>query len=507
MMWYLSFLAPLAIAFPLFPIKTTTPESCTQMRASEWRQRSIYQIVTDRFALPDGTTPERGLREHCGGTWKGIENRLDYIAGMGFDALWISPVVHNLEENTTWGYGYHGYWADDPFRLNDHFGTAEDLRSLSDALHARNMALMVDVVINHLGINQPPDQLDYLHFPEPFNSPDAFHPNSPINYNNQKSVEDCWLVDAQPPLLADVNTENPDVLEAIVRSVVDLVQRYSIDGIRLDTARHVPQRHLERFQEAVNVFVTGEVLDGEVEYVAQYQRSMDSVLNYPLYFAINGVFAGNATFSTLQDVINRERASFLDTTVLGNFLDNHDQARFASKTGNNIAQDMNALTFIILAPGIPIVYYGFEQRLHGDKDPENRAPLWSVGYNTDAPLYKLIAKLQAIKHIARSSDIMSLFDEDLGQVLAISDTTLAFQRGPLVTAVSKAQLDDDNNSSSNSTGLQLPRSAFNEGTQLIDLISCEATTRAGVDGSFTVLHNTSSPEIWASRELAGGLCF
>ncbi|KAL6243114.1 hypothetical protein RBB50_010214 [Rhinocladiella similis] len=473
------------------------------MRSSDWRQRSIYQIVTDRFALSEGTTPKCGLREYCGGTWKGIESRLDYIAGMGFDAIWISPVIHNLEENTTWGHGYHGYWGDDPFRLNDNFGTVDDLRSLSDALHARKMALMVDVVINHLAINQHPDQLDYSHFPEPFNSPFAFHPNCPINYNDQKSVEDCWLVDSQVPLLADVNTENPDIFDAIVKSVVDLVQTYSIDGIRLDTARHVPQRHLQRFQEAVNVFVTGEVLDRQVEYVAQYQRSMDSVLNYPLYFAINEVFAGNATFDTLQDVLDRERASFLDSTVLGNFLDNHDQARFASKTGSNITNDMNALTFTMLTPGIPIIYYGFEQRLQGEKDPENRAPLWSSGYNTEAPLYQLLAKLNAIKNIARSSDTKSFFDEDLGHVLAVSNTTLACQRGPLVIVVSKAQPDNDNNT----TGIQLPRSTFIEGTRLIDLIGCEATTTAGVDGSFTVLQETTMPQIWAPEELAGGFCF
>lgn len=60
--------------------------------AAEWRELSIYQVLTDRFATTDGTSPTCGITDYCGGTWKGIENKLDYIQGMGFDAVWISPV-------------------------------------------------------------------------------------------------------------------------------------------------------------------------------------------------------------------------------------------------------------------------------------------------------------------------------------------------------------------------------------------------------------------------------
>lgn len=61
--------------------------------SSEWSQRTIYQVLTDRFASPtsDSTTPScKDLSVYCGGTWSGIEAQLDYIAGMGFDAIWIS---------------------------------------------------------------------------------------------------------------------------------------------------------------------------------------------------------------------------------------------------------------------------------------------------------------------------------------------------------------------------------------------------------------------------------
>ena len=372
----------LVAATSALPITTTTvtptPPTLPTMKAAEWRNKTIYQIVTDRFAPPNSEdpTPACGLREYCGGTWRGIEQNLDYIAGMGFDAIWISPVTHSLEENTTWRYGYHGYWLDHPFTLNQRFGTAEDLRSLSDAIHARDMSLMVDVVINHFAINRNPPS--YSHLPTPFNDTNAFHPHCAIDYSSQTSVEDCWLVHDQLPLLADVNTENNLALDALVQSVAQLVQEYSIDGIRLDTARHIPKKHNAQFQESVGIFVTGEVLDADVSYVSGYQGVIDSALNYHSFVETSEVFGKNSTFHKLAETLRREQTSFPDPTVLVNFLDNHDQPRLAS-SGTGVRDEMNAATLNMMNTGIPAIYYGFEQRLQGAKDPENRGPLWASG--------------------------------------------------------------------------------------------------------------------------------
>jgi alpha-amylase len=75
---------------------------------AQWRSQSIYQVITDRFALANGSTSQPcELGQYCGGTWQGIINKLDYIKGMGFTAVWISPVVKNVED-TIWGKPYHG---------------------------------------------------------------------------------------------------------------------------------------------------------------------------------------------------------------------------------------------------------------------------------------------------------------------------------------------------------------------------------------------------------------
>lgn len=78
--------------------------------AADWQQRSIYQLVTDRFATTNGSYPSCDTedRVYCGGTWQGVIRQLDYIQNMGFDAIWISPIVANLEGSTGDGESYHG---------------------------------------------------------------------------------------------------------------------------------------------------------------------------------------------------------------------------------------------------------------------------------------------------------------------------------------------------------------------------------------------------------------
>lgn len=74
---------------------------------SEWREQSVYQVMTDRFARTDLSTTaacdtSRGV--YCGGTYQGLISKLDYIQGMGFTAIWISPMVKQMDGETLDGY-------------------------------------------------------------------------------------------------------------------------------------------------------------------------------------------------------------------------------------------------------------------------------------------------------------------------------------------------------------------------------------------------------------------
>src|SRR5260221_2897502 len=101
----------------------------------DWREQVIYQIVIDRFQNGDpnndyNVEPSVPGRYH-GGDWQGVIDRLDYLETLGVTALWISPVVKNTEEDAGFA-SYHGYWTQDFFRPNAHFGDVTKPRERID---------------------------------------------------------------------------------------------------------------------------------------------------------------------------------------------------------------------------------------------------------------------------------------------------------------------------------------------------------------------------------------
>jgi alpha-amylase len=196
------------------------------------RLRTVYQVLTDRFARTDlSTSASCPAGTYCGGTWQGLISRLDYIQGMGFDTVWISPIVDNIEDQTKYGLPYHGYWTRDPTKLNSHFGTEADLLALSAALHAKGMYLMIDIVVNHVGTTQTLASFDPKGQYGPFTTSDFHHPTCFIDYSNATSVEFCSLGDNNVPL-PDIYTEKASVKAFWNSWIKGVVKKYSIDAIR-----------------------------------------------------------------------------------------------------------------------------------------------------------------------------------------------------------------------------------------------------------------------------------
>lgn len=336
-----------------------TTSSAAQV--DEWKQRAVYQVLTDRYAKSDGNQDSCGnLSQYCGGTWKGIADNLDYIQGMGFDAIWISPVVDNQEP------GYHGYWARDWERTNDHFGSDQDLKDMVQACHDKGIFVMVDVVANHVA----PVGDDFSSI-NPFNSPDHYHNKCDIqNWNNQWQVENCRLAD-----LPDLSQENDWVRGQLKDWVKNLVSTYQFDGIRIDTIPEVPKDFWAEFGPASGVFQMGEVFNGDPAYVGGYQGPVTALFNYPMYYSIRDVFGSKQSMYGLKNRFEEEGGHFSDIDALGLFVDNHDNARFLNQY-NDQRMFKNALTFALTSRGIPFYYYGSEQAYAGGNDPQNRESLW-----------------------------------------------------------------------------------------------------------------------------------
>lgn len=170
-----------------------------------------------------------------------------------------------------------------------------------------------------------------------------------------------------------------------------LVQKYNLDGIRIDTIPEVPKTFWSTFTKAAGVFQFGECFDGRADYVAGYQGAIDSMLNYPLYFQLKNVFLYSHSMTELETFFSQTLLKFPDPTVLGCFVDNHDNARFLS-VNYDLTPFKAYIAFNLGVVGIPIIYYGSEQGFGGGNDPNNREPLWK-NLNQNHELYLYVQKI------------------------------------------------------------------------------------------------------------------
>lgn len=467
--------------------------------ADDWSKRSIYQLVTDRFATPDGSSPpcDTSNRTFCGGTWQGVINKLDYITNMGFDAIWISPITENVQGVTAYGEAFHGYWPSDIFSLNSHMGSADDLNALSSALHAKGMYLMVDVVVNHLVPPKNPPDYSTL---QPFSSPSQYHQEIFItDYNNQTEVEQEWLGDTNLPL-ADLNTEDQDIVNTMYSWINGLVGNYSVDGLRIDTAKHIRKDFWPDFVSSAGVFTIAEVLEGDTNYVSPYTQVLDSVLDYPTYYPLFSGFTNTTgNLSAIASTVQAAQASYKNGEFMtGAFVENHDQPRIQSVTKDQ-ALVANAVTWPFIQDSIPILYYGQEQGYTGGADPANREALWLSGYVEDKPLVNQVKALNAARKAAMSSN--SDFLTTPVKFLSSSPSSLAVSKPPLLTLLS-------NGGSSSTPSWSVPNAGFGSNEKLVDVLTCSQLSADG-NGGVSVTGSGGMPQVImpaSSLSESGNLC-
>ncbi len=353
----------------------------------------IYMIMTDRFCDGDPTNNDQGEGDYVpgtshayqGGDWQGIVDKMDYIKGLGVTAIWISPVVHNQS------WGYHGYWAYDFYSPNPHFGTLSKLQELVDVAHANGIKVIFDVIVNHAGDyladwSDHYDPPDYRPAP-PFDNADWYHHYGDIwNWKNQLQLEN-WNIFG----LDDLAQEIPAVGEELKQVYLYWINQTGCDGFRLDTGKHVPKWYWGEFTAATGIPSFGEVWHGSPSYIADYQNYMWSVADFPIYYAIEGVFAYGGSCDQLHNLFN-EDSVYPDPYKLVTFIDSHDVARFLNRAGNDYQKLKLALAFLMTARGIPCVYYGTEQGFNGGKDPNNREVLFN-SFDTAHEIYQYIRKL------------------------------------------------------------------------------------------------------------------
>lgn len=453
-----------------------------------WLGRSVYFVVTDRFNR-GALGAREGVcagKDWCGGTLRGVTAQLDYIHSMGFDAIWITPVVKQVPWRDRWnGTGYHGYWAQDFFRIDPHLGTSDDLKDLKKACTRRGMLLMLDVVVNHVGPLHTVAQIRALgprinntvvgndgrlltpqlhtlrrrgnetlaaYLKDPATMMEADHGSCWPDYMFGSGCNYTYILDGWFGDLGDLRHEHPATSRYLLEWIEYMVTTYEVDGIRLDTALYVPQDFLRKFQRRAGVLVLGEL----VMYNMSLHRSfvapagpLSSLLNFPITEHLKYAFS-SATEANLSKVAEllREQASLAyprEAALLGNFVDNHDSPRFLWNHSNegaeaSRAQLRNALALTMLWQGIPIVYYGTE-KLAVANASDARVSMWGHG-PPDARIYDnttATARFLTEVHRIRAEHGLGKAGDNVtsaGRIVTTDQHTLGFVRGRLLVIVS-----------------------------------------------------------------------
>lgn len=141
---------------------------------------------------------------------------------------------------------------------------------------------MVDVVVNHMG--PAGTSLNYTNYKslKPFNSAEYYHKPCLIDDANSTSIVYCRVHGLGDGVsLPDLKTEDPYIRNMLQKWIQELVHTYEIDGIRIDTVKHVEKSFFPDFIEASGVFGIAEIFDGSVATYPDWNSYVPGAFNYP----------------------------------------------------------------------------------------------------------------------------------------------------------------------------------------------------------------------------------
>lgn len=371
---------------------------------ADWSKESIYFLMIDRFRDADPNNNQNvtkgDIRGWHGGDIAGVMEKLDYIKGLGFTAIWITPHVKNT------GRDYHGYGAVDFKDVDPHFGDLAKMKEFVSEAHKKGLKVIFDIVVNHTGPQSP---LVTEH-------PDWFHPKCDIaNWSDEKQVQNCWIY-----ALPDFDQSKPEVRTYILDYSKFWIDQTGVDGFRLDTVRHVPADFFAWYSAELQkvkpgFWLIGEVWESGPAKLAVYQKAgVNALLDFPIAETARKVFAKDSGFALLAGVNKQVEQTMPDPKAMGGFLDNHDMPRFMSEAKDDKINRLKlGLTYLFGARPIPILYAGTEVGMEGANDPYNRVDFpWDDQKNPDVQaLVKRLNEVRKASPALQSGETVDLLIE------------------------------------------------------------------------------------------------
>ncbi|MBZ0317079.1 MAG: alpha-glucosidase C-terminal domain-containing protein [Anaerolineae bacterium] len=378
-----------------------------------WQRGVIYQIYPRSFKDNNND----GI-----GDLQGVIRKLDYLAELGIEAIWLSPIYPSPMAD-------FGYDVSDYCDINPMFGTLEDFDTLVKEAHQRGLSVIIDFVPNHSSDQHP----WFIESRSSRNNPkrnwyfwaDSLEDGSPPNnwlsvfggsaWEWDETTQQYYLhsfLKEQP----DLNWRNPEVKQAMLNAVRFWLER-DVDGFRIDVAHFIMKdphlsdnppnvemktdfKPLGDYDSQLHIHDTGHpdihgvmrefrtLLDsysalrprfsvGEIhifdwaEWAKYYGEKLDE-LHMPFNFGFIGTAWNPQIF---QKVIEGVEAAVPQGAWPNYVLGNHDEHRIASRVGADAAR--SAMLLLLTLRGTPTIYYGDEIGMHDvDIPPELEQDPW-----------------------------------------------------------------------------------------------------------------------------------
>ena len=349
----------------------------------------VYLIMPDRFAKGDASndstddTAEKADRSkpgrRHGGDLQGIINHLDYIADLGATAIWCTPLLLDDEK----GASYHGYSCSDYYRIDPRYGSNELFKSYVDECHKKDLKVIMDIVPNHSSTShwwyadQPFE--DWTHKWDSYTQSNwTFSTN--MDFNASKAdlyqMESGWFDRS----MADMNLDNPYLLNYFKQWGVWWIEYSDLDGFRVDTYPYNEKGPMSEWCKAImdeypNFNIVGEVWTSSIPQLAYWQGGnynkdgfdshLKSIMDFPLHDAMRAALSEGGHggwgqgMTRIYDVLSHDFV-YHDLSNMMIMAGNHDTDRVADVL-NGDAQRMKIVAALLCTMrGMPQMLYGDE---------------------------------------------------------------------------------------------------------------------------------------------------
>ncbi|ASN06542.1 alpha-amylase family glycosyl hydrolase [Virgibacillus necropolis] len=341
------------------------------------KEEIIYSIVVDRFnngnqAIDDQVDLKDQTAYH-GGDIEGITKKLDEIKAYGFTTISLSPIMANAPGS------FHGYRIEDLFKVEEQFGTLEDLQKLVKEAHDRNMKVVLEFVTNYVAPTHP-----------------LVDDPAKAEWTKQTTVNDTlWLDDA-----ITLNQSNAEVKEMLFEAATFWLEEANIDGYKLHAIDQTSPAFLTDFVDHVksvkpDIFLLGDVLS-ETPLSEDYLDIGIPLIEYaPIQESIVNVFTNVGTpvtniYNTWEETGKREGLIYVDNVYTERFTRKIVEGSLNPETTWKLA-----LAYLYTSPGVPLIFQGSEVPMDGDTTEE---VLEMVQFNSgNEKIRDFLEKISAIR--------------------------------------------------------------------------------------------------------------